>query len=75
MESLNSQAFGEHELHEMPLTSVMDSLVPHLLSLKVSPLHVVLDLMNFSSPHTLIGANIEKLHLALLFSSLDYKNS
>jgi hypothetical protein len=59
----------------MALTSRMDSLVPHLPSLEVSPLHVVLDLMKFSSPHTLIGANIEKLHLALLFSSLDYTNS
>jgi hypothetical protein len=41
VESPNSQTFGEQELHEMPSTLGVDSLVLHSPSPKVSPLCVI----------------------------------
>ncbi len=42
--SPNLWAFGELEVHEMPLTSRVDSQMLRLPSLEVSPLHVIFDL-------------------------------
>ncbi len=55
----------------MPLTSRMDSLVPHLPSLEVSPLHVFFISIGFLLPHVSIGANINELHLAPSFLIMD----
>jgi hypothetical protein len=41
VESPKSQTFVEQELHEMPSTLGMDSLMPHSPSPKVNPLFVI----------------------------------
>jgi hypothetical protein len=55
----------------MPSISRVDSPMPCLPSLEMNPLHVIFDMNEVFVQNTSIGSDIEELHLAPSFSSLD----
>jgi hypothetical protein len=69
VEPPNSRTFGEQELHEMPSTLGVDSLVLHSPSPKVNPLCVIFYGILVSTHFD--RGDIKEFHFPSLFSNLD----